>query len=151
VTLLGPPSPTTTTSSTSSSATSTSISTTTDAISVPTPTDHSVLTSPQDTSDQAAKSKVGETESNGVNVGPIVGGVVGGVIFLALISLAIWFFLRRRKQRKHNRRDHLSRDLTPMLGSNGVEKFAMDHSPEFGENGEERRSGGVFGPFGGRC
>jgi hypothetical protein len=48
--------------------------------------------------------------------------------------------------------DSMARGFTPMLGSpaNGNEKFAMDNSPDLGESGE-RRTGGVFGPFGGQC
>jgi hypothetical protein len=50
--------------------------------------------------------------------------------------------------------DSMARGLTPMLGSpaNGTEKFAMDNSPDpEAEEGGERHSGGVFGPFGGQC
>lgn len=35
-------------------------------------------------------------------VGPVVGGVVGGIGGLALVGLGIWFWLRRRNQRKEN-------------------------------------------------
>ncbi|KAI0777159.1 hypothetical protein BC629DRAFT_635973 [Irpex lacteus] len=35
-------------------------------------------------------------------VGPVVGGVVGGLGGLALVGLGIWFWLRRRNQRKEN-------------------------------------------------
>lgn len=36
--------------------------------------------------------------SSSTPVGAITGGVVGGVVGLALIGLAVWFFLRRRQQ-----------------------------------------------------
>ncbi|EAQ85859.1 hypothetical protein CHGG_07112 [Chaetomium globosum CBS 148.51] len=40
----------------------------------------------------------GEPESSSTPVGAIVGGVVGGIGGLALIAVAVWIFLRRRKQ-----------------------------------------------------
>lgn len=84
------------------------------------------------------------------NKGPIIGGVIGGVVFLAICAGLLWFCLRRRRKQKEM--DEMARGLTPMLGSpaNGTEKFAMDNSPDLGEDGE-RQSGGVFAPFGGQC
>ncbi|KAH8592057.1 hypothetical protein B0O99DRAFT_261524 [Bisporella sp. PMI_857] len=146
ITLPGPAA-TTTSSSSSSSSTATSSTSTT----LPTVFDHTfVAPSSQATSTEGASARAADGDGGkGVNKGAIAGGVIGVVIFLALIGIGFWFCLRTRKQ-KRRKLDELARDITPMLGSNGTEKFAMDHSPDF--PGEERRTGvtgGVFGPFGG--
>ncbi|RXW22324.1 hypothetical protein EST38_g3514 [Candolleomyces aberdarensis] len=40
------------------------------------------------------------SSSGGSNAGAIAGGVVGGIVFLALVGLGVFFFLRRRKARQ---------------------------------------------------
>lgn len=41
----------------------------------------------------------------GPNVGAIAGGVVGGVAGLTLILAALWFYMRRRKQKEAEMRE----------------------------------------------
>ena len=148
LTLPGPAAPTPTFVVSSVTPFSTLVSET----SFPTVFHHSLVSpAPIPTDTNGASSKSAENGGGKkVNVGPIVGGVIGGVILVALIAFGIWFFLRRRRS---NEMDDMARGITPMLGSNGVEKFAMDNSPEFGEERRSRSalSGGVFGPFGGGC
>lgn len=148
LTLPGPAAPTPTFSVVSVAPSSSS----TDAP-IPTATvfDHSLVApNPNPTETASGNAKAAVTHSKGINKGPIIGGVIGGVVLIALIAFGIWFFLRRRKAKEM---DSLARGTTPMLGANGLEKFAMDISPEFGEERRSRSalSGGVFGPFGGGC
>jgi len=150
LTLPGPaaPTPTFVVSSVTSTPTTVPVSET----ALPTVFDHSMVSPapiPTDTASGSSKS-ADDGGSKKVNPGPIIGGVIGGVILVALIAFGIWFFLRRRRA---NKMDSMARGTTPMLESNGVEKFAMDNSPEFGQERRSRSalSGGVFGPFGGGC
>lgn len=71
--------------------------------------------------------------------GPIIAGVIGGIVVLAIFTAMLWFFCRRRRQL-----NDLARS-SPLVGSNGSEKFAMDHSIE---EVAQRHSGGLFTPFG---
>jgi hypothetical protein len=76
--------------------------------------------------------------------GPIIAGVICGIVVLAIFTAMLWFFCRRRRQL-----DMLARS-TPLVGnngSNGGEKFAMDHSID---EEAQRHSRGVFAPFGGQ-
>src|SRR3954470_24146705 len=147
ITLPGPGPETTASPSTSSTSTSTSSTPTAfphtfvEGGGLPTQTS---LTTPAPTETGAGRSA--STTHRSVDKRPIIGGVVGGVILLALCAGLVWFCLRRRRQKQM---DDMARGFTPMLGSNGVEKFAMDNSPDMIETGQ-RKSGGVFGPFGGK-
>ncbi|KAI0091313.1 hypothetical protein BDY19DRAFT_697263 [Irpex rosettiformis] len=65
-------------------------------------------------------------------VGPVVGGVVGGVAGLAIIALGVWFYLRRRNQRKENTPAHgvVGLVATPSTqGTPDIEKPGYIHSP----------------------
>lgn len=133
-----------------SSVTSTPTTVPASETALPTVFDHSLVSpAPIPTDTAGASSKSADGGSKKVNPGPIAGGVIGGVILIALIAVGVWFFLRRRRAKEM---DSMARGITPMLGSNGSAKFAMDNSPEMGEERRSRSAlsgGGVFGPFGG--
>ena len=38
------------------------------------------------------------TAANPTPIGPIVGGVVGGIVAIAILVVALWYFLRRRSR-----------------------------------------------------
>jgi hypothetical protein len=83
--------------------------------------------------------------SSSPKIPAIVGGTIGGVVFLIIAGFAIWFFWRRWREQRILL---TSRGMTPMLGSHGNEKFAMDQSPD-PDSGDLRGNGGMFAPFGG--
>ncbi len=56
---------------------------------------------PDATSSSGSSSGSSTTHKKSI-VGPVVGGVVGGLGGLAIVGLGIWFWLRRRNQRKEN-------------------------------------------------
>jgi hypothetical protein len=67
----------------------------------------------------------------------IVGATIGTIVFMFLVGVSIWFFLRRRRERRILL---TSRGMTPMLGAND-EKFAASH-PANSRN--LRGNGGIF-------
>ncbi|KAG9243526.1 hypothetical protein BJ878DRAFT_114307 [Calycina marina] len=146
LTLLGgaDPAPTTSSAVSSTLPTVTSIS----LIVTGNPSSVTAVSAPTDTASTTSKAAE-NSSSTGPNTKLIVGVSIGVVILVALIAFGIWFCLKKRRSQSRAARGS---SVTPMLGVNGVEKWAMDNSPD--DLGQERRSitvlsRGVFDPFGG--
>lgn len=72
-----------------------------------------------------ASTNSASSTSSGTNAGAIAGGVVGGVVGLALIALAVFLFLRRRRR---------AGAVPASAQFAGAEKVDLvGHSPTFGE------------------
>ncbi|KAH6723609.1 hypothetical protein BKA61DRAFT_586756 [Leptodontidium sp. MPI-SDFR-AT-0119] len=78
--------------------------------------------------------------ASGVPNTPIIAGTVSGVVVLSILSILLWFCLRRRKQNKEIRNSIVQYDVPN-------KKYVLDRSAP----SESVRVGGdVFAPFGGR-
>ncbi|KAK0103215.1 hypothetical protein ONS95_005249 [Cadophora gregata] len=92
---------------------------------------------------QTASSTSPSTPSSsrsGVPNTPIIAGTISGVVFLSILSVLIWFCLRRRKQKQETRNSIAKYGLP-------TKEFVLDR-PTPSES--SRVGGDVFLPFGGR-
>ncbi|GAA6018690.1 hypothetical protein JCM10207_009014 [Rhodosporidiobolus poonsookiae] len=96
---------TTTTSSTSSTTTTTSSSTSSST--TPTSTRMSTVVVTESASSSAPSSSAtlagsgsGSGSGGGTNIGAIVGGAVGGGVGLILLLLALWYFAKKRREKR---------------------------------------------------
>ncbi|KAI0722970.1 hypothetical protein C8Q76DRAFT_783023 [Earliella scabrosa] len=91
----------------------------------------SELTAPPAETNDAPQSGGGTSKSS-VNVAAIVGGVVGGVVGVIAIGLAVFFFLRYRRNREVHQQPTGPLDLT--AGSGGYAQYPLyNEYPQYGE------------------
>jgi len=92
------------------------------------------------TSSSTSSPTPSSSSSSGVPNAPIIAGTVSGVVALSILSILIWFCLRRRKQKQETRKS-LSQSGLPN------KEFILDQSAL----SESSQVGGdVFAPFGGK-
>ncbi|CZR65870.1 uncharacterized protein PAC_15770 [Phialocephala subalpina] len=90
----------------------------------------------------ASPSETASSSTSKSNATPIIAGVVAGVVFLSIMSILIWFCIRRRKQKK-------TKTIRNSILEFGVpnKEFVLDRSTVQSFQDNET---GVFEPFGGR-
>ncbi|KAI0773866.1 hypothetical protein C8Q74DRAFT_1267134 [Fomes fomentarius] len=91
----------------------------------PSSTSGSLAGSPSETQSSNGAPQAGgnSSSSKSSNIGPIVGGVVGGVVGLIAIGLAIFFFLRYKRNRADHQAPTGPLDLTG--GTGGYTQYAQ--------------------------
>ena len=96
----------------------------------PSSTGSELTASPAETND--APQSGGGTSKSSINVAAIVGGVVGGVVGVIAIGLAVFFFLRYRRNREVHQQPTGPLDLT--AGSGGYAQYPLyNEYPQYGE------------------
>ncbi|PVH78916.1 hypothetical protein DL98DRAFT_234986 [Cadophora sp. DSE1049] len=97
-------------------------------------------TEAQTQTSSSTSSPTPSSSPSGVPNTPIIAGTVSGVVALSIISILLWFCLRRRKQKQETRKSIAQHGLPN-------KEFVLDRSAP----SESSRVGGdVFAPFGGK-